>query len=363
MSFSRRRVIALLTLTTILLVTIDMRGSSTLNSVKRVFNEVLSPLQDAGRAAAKPFQRAWRGIAEYDDLRRDNERLRALVDAQTGDQLAAQVVQQEYDQLQRLNKLEVDYSTVTAQVLSYSAQNFAETVEINRGTADGLEVGMPVRSAAGLVGRVTLPLTAHRATVMLITDNQYAVAVKILGAVPVQGSAEDPNMTSTSTTPASPEAAPPAGAPIGGIDSLPPLGGDGPDGAALPVLPDETTTTIAPTTTTTTPATSAPLSALPQRELGLLQGQGAGGPPIVGLVDASRRALMIKEGDIVATSGGCPSVAPADLPIGVVSKITPRPGSQGPLIEITPSADLDRLNFVVVVLYRPATQVSGETCS
>ncbi len=352
MSLSRRRVLALLTLTTILLLTFDLRGSATIDSAKRTFSDLMGPLQDGGRAATRPLERAWRGITEYERLKKENDELRQLVDAQTGDQLAAQVAQQEMDQLERLVDLNVEYSTLVAQVQSYSPQNFQQTVEINRGRSDGIRVGMAVLSAAGLVGKVTAA-TDSRATVMLLTDSAYTVAVKLVGPQPVSGSSEDPDATAPPTTTTV--------APGETTTTLPPLAGELPtttvDPLATTSTSSTTTTTISATTTTT------PLEDLPQRELGGLEGQGRDRPPIVALIDSSRRALEIEVGDIVATSGGCPSLAPPNLSIGTVSKVTARPGSQGPEIEVEPAADLGQLNFVLVVLYLPSTEVSGETCN
>jgi rod shape-determining protein MreC len=57
------------------------------------------------------------------------------------------------------------------------------------------------------------------------------------------------------------------------------------------------------------------------------------------------------------TSGGNESLAPPDIPIGTVSKVERRSGSAGPLLQIDVSADLERLNFVNVVFYRPLAEV------
>ncbi len=128
-----------------------------------------------------------------------------------------------------------------------------------------------------------------------------------------------------------------------------------------------TTTTTATTTTRTAPATTTTIvdraispNASSARSKVRAPGQAADRRRCV---NSDRRALEIKVGDVVATSGSCASLAPAE-PRGRhrVSKVDDRPGSAGPLIEVEPAADLDKLNFVVVVLYLPATEVPGETC-
>jgi rod shape-determining protein MreC len=64
-------------------------------------------------------------------------------------------------------------------VLAGAPSNFALTIDISKGTADGVKVGMPVVNGAGLVGRV-IQTNAHRSTVQLLTDPDFKVGVKLL---------------------------------------------------------------------------------------------------------------------------------------------------------------------------------------
>jgi rod shape-determining protein MreC len=66
--------------------------------------------------------------------------------------------------------------TVTAQVISQNPSDFAATVEIDRGTASGVEVGMPVVGGGGLVGSV-ISTSSSTSTVELITDFDSKVGV------------------------------------------------------------------------------------------------------------------------------------------------------------------------------------------
>ena len=171
LSLSRRRVLALLALTSILLITLDLRGNATIDAAKRGFSTVRSPMEDVGRAISRPVKNAWRGITHYGELERENDRLRELVDQQQGEAIAAQVALRDYQELLAANQLTSlsQYSKVTAQVLAYAPQNFQQTVEINQGSKRGIRIGMPVVNAAGLVGKIT-SVTAESAVVMLISD-------------------------------------------------------------------------------------------------------------------------------------------------------------------------------------------------
>jgi rod shape-determining protein MreC len=80
---------------------------------------------------------------------------------------------------------------MVAQVIGKSPTLWEAWVLIDKGSADGLRVDMPVVGATptvgetlvgkGLVGRIT-EITAHTAKVLLITDAQSSVAAKIQGS-------------------------------------------------------------------------------------------------------------------------------------------------------------------------------------
>jgi rod shape-determining protein MreC len=84
--------------------------------------------------------------------------------------------------------------TTAARVLSGSPSNFSHTLDISKGSDDGIKIGMPVVNGAGLVGRVVL-VTGDRSTVQLITDPDFAVGVKlpnlVTGTARGQGRGED----------------------------------------------------------------------------------------------------------------------------------------------------------------------------
>ncbi|MEO6571778.1 MAG: rod shape-determining protein MreC, partial [Ilumatobacteraceae bacterium] len=78
--------------------------------------------------------------------------------------------------------------------------------------------------------------------------------------------------------------------------------------------------------------------------------------PRVRFIADSPQYGRIQVGDAVLTAGGSLSLAPPDLPIGKVVNTIPRPGSKGIELEVELSADLNRLNFLTVILYVPPTE-------
>jgi rod shape-determining protein MreC len=85
---------------------------------------------------------------------------------------------------QRLAEL-LDYTTaqnneefITADVINIDQSGFLRTIVINRGTRDGLDIGMPVVTPQGLVGRIE-QVTANASRVLLITDQNSAVSARL----------------------------------------------------------------------------------------------------------------------------------------------------------------------------------------
>eukprot|EP01041_Mallomonas_annulata_P029142 gene29142-51084_t len=114
----RRRVIALLVLTSILLVTLDQRGSAIIDRTRSVMSLILEPFDAAARVISRPVVNAWKGVTQYDELVRENERLQEQIDSQRGAEIVARAAILEYQELLTLNRLlgSSSYPTATAQV-------------------------------------------------------------------------------------------------------------------------------------------------------------------------------------------------------------------------------------------------------
>lgn len=91
--------------------------------------------------------------AELEEARQENERLRALV---------------KFVQARNLE-------SVGARVIGRPSNSWEGIITIDRGTAEGVEKGMPVIGDAGLLGQI-VETTDHTARVRLITDQRSGVA-------------------------------------------------------------------------------------------------------------------------------------------------------------------------------------------
>lgn len=325
----RRRAILLLLLTSLLLLTIDLRGNAIFDATRTAFERGMRPFENAAEVVARPVRNAWRGITKYDDLEERNRELEARIESMRTNDLVARGIYSQYQRLLAYFNLESPggYDRVVASVVGLSPNNIDQIIEIDKGSDDGIRVGMPVVNEAGaLIGKVTTPVTADRARVMLITDTNYATGVRIVR--PQTPPTSTTSTTSTTTT-------------------LP---------AVTPGSLDETTigTTTTTTTTTTSTTTTSTTTTLPdpQRETGQLEGRGAGELPQVNFIEDNPAFGRPEHGDDVFTAGGNFGLAPPDIPIGIVTEIRRESASRGWILDVEPQANLDGLEFVQVILYQ-----------
>jgi cell shape-determining protein MreC len=339
--------LVLLVLASLTLITLDIRGSSVIDSARGTASDLLSPVQRAARSAFKPVTNIWHGIFDYNKVKSENDRLRDQVAAQEGNSIAAEAAVRDYQELRALEGLEVPggIPTVTAQVVGLPPSNFQLTVEIDQGSSRGIKVGMPVVTTAGMIGRVS-QVTANRAVVRLLTDPELNVGAKIVPPGPAALPAPVPTTTTT---------APPATtAPTTTTTEATTTTRKG-QRATTTTAPPAETTTSAPEATTTTVAPTTTTRPTPLDQ-GYVHGNGKGNPLTVELVS---NESGVRVGDVVVTSGALQgvkdySLAPPGLPVGTVKSVSKESSSLEADVQVDPAADLDRLNYVKVVLYVPA---------
>ena len=379
-SVSRRRAIALLALSSILLITLDLQGNSVVNGLRNVFSTIFQPIQSSARVMTRPLGNTWQGITNYGELEAENARLQDQLDQQEGAFIAALATVRDAQELLALNGIDnlADISSVTAQVVGGTPSNYSQTVEINQGSDRGLRVGMPVVNAAGLVGRITW-VDNNRSLVLLANDSLYAIPVQVVNQpdivpattttttttttsttttststttstttttlapdVPLSTAVVDPNAITSSTTAIATATSTTTTVDLSGIDF----------GALAPSTTGEIVT-IAPGTTAGGPTTTINLDDLPVAETGIFRGRGIDNAPVVEFIDQNSRFGEVQVGALVFTSGGSQSLAPRGIVVGRVIKIVERTGTSGAVLEVRLTAKLTALNFVRVLLYQP----------
>jgi rod shape-determining protein MreC len=178
----RRAVLFALVVCCLVLLTAYFGESSggPLKSVQTGAMEVVAPVQEGANRALKPFRDlfGWFGDTldakgERDELEKERDQLRQQV-------ARLQMYENENRELRDIvdyvhgSRLE-QYEPVTARVYSRSNSSWYSTIEINKGSSDGVQVNQPVINGKGLVGKVKT-VSDGNAVVMLLSDAEFGVS-------------------------------------------------------------------------------------------------------------------------------------------------------------------------------------------
>jgi rod shape-determining protein MreC len=175
-----RFTLILLILTSVTVLTLDFRGSSAITALRDGASTVFTPARGGAQRVFGPVGDAWNGIWHYNDVRKQNDQLRAEIETLKGQQAQQQDATQQLQAISELDKIS-QWTTLTgvdARIVAGPLTNFEHTLELDKGSNDGIAVGMPVVTGAGLVGRVT-EVEKTRSVVTLLTDPDVVVGVRL----------------------------------------------------------------------------------------------------------------------------------------------------------------------------------------
>jgi rod shape-determining protein MreC len=180
----RRAVLAALVALSLVLVTAYFGESSGggLHAVQRGAMETLAPIQEGANRVFKPFRDAFGWFGSTLDAKSERDKLRRERDSLRQEVAKLEVDASENEQLRGL--LDINsaggikaYEPVVARVFARSPSTWYSTVEINKGSSDGVRPDQPVVNGAGLVGKVK-SVSDGNAVVMLLTDQDFGVSAK-----------------------------------------------------------------------------------------------------------------------------------------------------------------------------------------
>lgn len=137
------------------------------------FQLVGSGVSTVGNAAGTSIDNATADSDTLSELKQQNEQLRNYVSQ-------LEEYRQEAQRLEGMQNLKDSYSmdAVSCRVVGQSNDAWSRTITLDSGSNAGIEVGMPVCGANGIVGQV-LSVTPATCVVRLIEDSQSGVAVLV----------------------------------------------------------------------------------------------------------------------------------------------------------------------------------------
>lgn len=179
-----RLLLIILIVTSLFLITLDLRGVKILDGVRGGTQNVLAPFQKAGSTVVSPFRNFFGDVThlgrtrnQIEKLKEENAKLRTKL-------LQRKNADGELTQLKSVLNLagRAGYKVLAARVISQGAStSFSQTVTIDVGTSSGVRQNMTVLSGDGLVG-VVKESYLNSALVMLATDPDFKVGVRVAGS-------------------------------------------------------------------------------------------------------------------------------------------------------------------------------------
>jgi rod shape-determining protein MreC len=179
---SQRLTLVILVLLSVTAITLQYKGESNrfITDTRNGVRDALSPVQRGLADVFRPIGDFFSGSVNYSTVTAENAQLRRqlsklrlqILENQNAEQQLQAVLSEEHlPYVQNIPQL-------LAEVIGGASSNYEETFEINRGTADGVGVGMPVVAGAGLIGVVTTA-GSSTAIVQTITDADSTFGVRI----------------------------------------------------------------------------------------------------------------------------------------------------------------------------------------
>ena len=182
---SRGRLLLIaLIVTSLFLITLDLRGVRVIDGVRTATQSALTPVQKAGSWVVSPLRNFLSDVTYLGRTRNQIEKLKADNDALRQSLLSREVADIELKQLKSILNLagKGGFKIVSAKVISQgSSTSFSQTITIDAGTRSGIQANMTVISGFGLVGVVKSAL-ANSALVQLASDPAFRVGARIAGS-------------------------------------------------------------------------------------------------------------------------------------------------------------------------------------
>ncbi len=179
-----RATLLALVLVSVTLVTVSYQshGTGLTGTFQKTLRSVTSPIRSTANSVFHPIEDVVSGAFDYSSLRKKNALLQSQISALKTKESMSNQLENEVQSLTALANIPFaqGLKTVSAIVDDYSPSNSQMTLNIDKGSSQGVKVGEPVVASLGLIGRI-VSVTRSNSTVLLISDPSSSVGV-VLGA-------------------------------------------------------------------------------------------------------------------------------------------------------------------------------------
>lgn len=190
-----RLLLVMLIVSSLLLITLDLRGVSVIGGLRNGVGTALAPVEKAGNWAVTPFKNFFSDLihlgrtrSTINKLKEENAELRTKLMQQKNAQGQATQLKAALDLAGRAR-----WKTVSAKVLAQgSTISFTHTITIDQGSRAGIRPNLTVINGQGLVG-VVKTVFPNSSVVLLASDPSFKIGVRVarnqsIGILSGQGS-------------------------------------------------------------------------------------------------------------------------------------------------------------------------------
>lgn len=179
-----RLLLVVLIVTSLFLITLDLRGVKVIDGFKQGTQTVLSPFQRAGAVVLNPIKDFFSDVSnlgrtgnQIEKLEAENARLKVTL-------LNRKNADAQLEQLKDILDLAgiAGYKVVNVKVISQgSSQSFSQTLTIDSGSKAGIRKNMTVLSQYGIAG-VVKDVYPNSALIQLASDPAFKIGARIAGS-------------------------------------------------------------------------------------------------------------------------------------------------------------------------------------
>jgi rod shape-determining protein MreC len=190
-----RLLLVMLIVSSLLLITLDLRGVGVVSGIRSGVGTALTPVEKVGNWVVSPFKNFFSDLihlgrtgSTIKNLKAENAKLRAEIVQQQNSKGQAKQLQAALDLAGRAN-----WKTISAKVMAQgSTISFTHTVTIDQGSRAGIKPNLTVINGSGLVG-VVKSVYPNSSVVLLASDPSFKIGVRVarnqsIGILSGQGS-------------------------------------------------------------------------------------------------------------------------------------------------------------------------------
>lgn len=177
--FTNKKMIILLisVIVFVSLLSLSLRTGSSTPFLQQASNDITAVMGRAFSGPANTVTNVFESVNNLQNTYEENQRLKVEIDKLYERQAEINVLRDENfrlgEELELQNSL-TDFQTISGTVISRNPDNWVDQIVVDRGSQDGVAVGMPVMAGNGLIGRISEVNPTSSKIVLLTNIEQTA---------------------------------------------------------------------------------------------------------------------------------------------------------------------------------------------